>query len=282
MSHVIFIEGMPGSGKSTVSAKYKQYLEEKGYVVKLFQEGDLHPVDSAWQAYYSKEEYDSLIDEYPSMREQLESSSLFQNEFVITAHHKLNYNLCEESQETLRAFLDSKNIFDLPFDEFKEINHRRWKWFTMNMDKNVDYYIFECIFFQNHISDLLLKHQCTNTQIYSYLDELIQIFSNLDKSLVYLKPSSIKDTLEHVSEIRKSNHPDQPDWIDLVRQYICNSALGKSLGWRTQKDLISFFEMRREIELEYLMKFPGNTYEVSYPSSDWETMNKELNRVLGE
>ena len=60
-NRLILVEGIPGSGKSTISKKIRDFLVSKGLDVVLYNEGDLHPTDMAWNALLSKEEYDNVI-----------------------------------------------------------------------------------------------------------------------------------------------------------------------------------------------------------------------------
>lgn len=60
-NRLIMIEGIPGIGKSTCAKKIGAYLRGKGIKAKLYSEGDAHPVDMAWNAYLTLEEYKELL-----------------------------------------------------------------------------------------------------------------------------------------------------------------------------------------------------------------------------
>ena len=48
MNHrLILIEGIPGSGKSTLSARLETWLKDQGIAARLYSEGDAHPADLA-------------------------------------------------------------------------------------------------------------------------------------------------------------------------------------------------------------------------------------------
>ena len=51
-----FIEGLQGSGKSTLVARLSERLPEH----KVFREGDYSPVELAWCAYLTEEEYEKI------------------------------------------------------------------------------------------------------------------------------------------------------------------------------------------------------------------------------
>ena len=55
-----FIEGLQGSGKSTLVARLSERLPEH----KVFHEGDYSPVELAWCAYLTEDEYKKILDKY--------------------------------------------------------------------------------------------------------------------------------------------------------------------------------------------------------------------------
>ena len=71
MKKIIFIEGLPGSGKTTIAKKLSDYLNDIGEKSVFYREGDLHPVDLTWIAILTEEELDSLISRYPTLTEAI-------------------------------------------------------------------------------------------------------------------------------------------------------------------------------------------------------------------
>ncbi|MEC9484926.1 MAG: adenylyl-sulfate kinase [Candidatus Izemoplasma sp.] len=71
MGHIIFIEGNPGSGKTTYAKRLKTTLENKGYKVKQYQEGDLHPIDLAWCAIVDESTYVDILNRYPMLENDI-------------------------------------------------------------------------------------------------------------------------------------------------------------------------------------------------------------------
>ena len=50
MNKLIIIEGLPGSGKTTLAKMIYQRVSSFSSDVRIFVEGDLHPADMAWCA----------------------------------------------------------------------------------------------------------------------------------------------------------------------------------------------------------------------------------------
>ena len=47
---LIMVEGIPGSGKSTIAQKIADYYKSKSLAINPFNEGQAHPADLAWSA----------------------------------------------------------------------------------------------------------------------------------------------------------------------------------------------------------------------------------------
>lgn len=158
-NRLILVEGMPGSGKTTISTKIKDYLTNKGLNVILYNEGDLHPADMAWNALFSKEEYDNLIKENKEYEQVIKENSVLEDDYVIVAYTKL---YLDKDQNQLMKNFEAHEVYDgrVSLETFKDIHLKRWNKFADEMKevKN-EIVIFECTFFQNHINELLAVHE---------------------------------------------------------------------------------------------------------------------------
>jgi thymidylate kinase len=64
-SKLILVEGLPGSGKSTTASITNDILKEINVDTKLFLEGNTeHPADYEGGSYFSKTEFDQLLQQY--------------------------------------------------------------------------------------------------------------------------------------------------------------------------------------------------------------------------
>ncbi len=65
MANIIIIEGLPGSGKTTFAQQLYDDLKALGKNPKRFLEGEMHPIDFAWIAVLTDEQYQALLKDYP-------------------------------------------------------------------------------------------------------------------------------------------------------------------------------------------------------------------------
>jgi cytidylate kinase len=280
-NRLILVEGMPGSGKTTISKKIRDYLIDKGLEVELYNEGDLHPVDLAWNALLTKEEYKSLIKNNKEFENVLKENSIFEDDYVIVAYTKLGLY---KDQNDLMKYFESHEVYDgrVSLDMFKEIHLRRWRKFGQEMKKSKDkVVIFECAFFQNHINELLAVHEKDIHYIMQYLKELLETVLDLNPKLIYLNQSSVRNTLDRVAKERVSENKEvYPDWIDLVTDYFKNSNYGKSNNVNGFDHIVEYFKKRQELELKAIEKLSINSFVVDNSNYDWDNIIKIIKEEI--
>lgn len=272
-NRLILVEGIPGSGKTTISKKIRDYLMNKGLDVILYNEGDMHPADMAWNAILTREEYNNVINENIEYENIIKANSIFEDEYVIVAYTKLGFH---KNENKLMNFLEAHEIYDgrVSIEIFKDIHLKRWTKFRklMKEDKN-KIVIFECAFLQNHVNELLAMHEKDLDYIRKYLNELIETVRKLNPKLIYLKQLSIKETLTRVSRERVSDNKEiYPDWIEMVTQYFENSNYGKHNNINGFDGLVRYFEQRQAIELEVIKDLPVDNLIIYNTNYDYEAI----------
>ncbi|WKL00602.1 adenylyl-sulfate kinase [Paenibacillus amylolyticus] len=87
---LILIEGLPGSGKSTVAQMVSEILKGKGKEVQLFQEGNLdHPADYEGVAFYHTGDFRTLLTTHEEYREILESNATVHGQGFLIPYRKM-------------------------------------------------------------------------------------------------------------------------------------------------------------------------------------------------
>ncbi len=150
-----FVEGLQGSGKSTLVSKLQELHPE----LKAVREGEYSPVELAWCAYLDEEKYPKILEKYPSLRKEIEEKTYSEGDKRIVTYTKIR------SED--RAFyqdLEQYEIYNnrVAFDEFQSIILRRFS--AWNSDGN----IFECSLFQNIVEDMILFRNMSDEEIISF------------------------------------------------------------------------------------------------------------------
>lgn len=244
-STIIFVEGLPGSGKTTFSKRLDEHYESMGIDVKTFNEGDLHPMDLAWCSITDKEEYEKLLCKFPKYELQINSNTKIEGDRYITAYTKVRVH--DEDVSLYKDFEQYEIYRTDDIKQFKNAHLNLWQTFNLQAKEN-EVYIFECIFLQNHINELILKYNLTQNEIAAYFEDLVYCLSNFNVKLFYLKQVNIPKVLKRISNERRSDNPHYKDWIDLVSDYFENTRYGRELGYIGYDGVIKYFTDRQNME----------------------------------
>ncbi|MCF7792865.1 MAG: thymidylate kinase [Candidatus Cloacimonetes bacterium] len=280
MKHkLIIVEGIPGSGKSTIAKKIEQYLISKNIKAKMYREGDAHPADLAWLACIPTAEYIELLNKFSEQKEIIEKNTIIEGEFALVAYLNLGFLI---GQNDLMKYLESKEVYDgrVGFQIFKYLHFCRWQKFV-NDTKDDEIVIFECSFLQNHVNELILVYNKDYGFIRNYLSELADIIQSLNPLMIYLKQQDVNETIRRVAAERLSPKPEiEPDWIDRVIEYIGKSKYGKMNQIIDFDGLVKYFEHRQNIELELLQDLPIKSGIVFDPDFDWKVIWNKIEAIL--
>ena len=126
-----FIEGLQGSGKSTLVQK----LSEKYPDHKAVREGDYSPMELAWCAYVSMEQYSEILDKYIVIKPQIEQKSFEENGQMVICYTQIITDIpgFHKDLEQYEIYNGRRDL-----EEFKKIVLGRYRiW-------NTDKMIFEC------------------------------------------------------------------------------------------------------------------------------------------
>lgn len=273
MKKIYFIEGLPGSGKTTMARRLSKYLESTNEDVVIYNEGDLHPVDLAWIAILKKEELDLLINRYPSLEKSIrENIKQFEDKFHL-AYTKVKIDIKTKDFSDYCSKYEIYRTEDV--NDFLEEHLSLWKVFLEENKDNDKTFVFECIFMQNHINELLLKYDMSMKDIIKYYKRFQEVLEDIEAKVIYIKQLDVDSTLSRITEERRTNDKSlYKDWIDLVTQYFEETKYGKVKGYVGYNGALKYFKDRQNIELEVLDKIKIDKKIVSLDKDYDEVFNE--------
>lgn len=233
-----FVEGLQGSGKSTLVEK----LSKKHPDFKPVREGDYSPVELAWCAYVSRDKYKEILDKYSSIRSMIEEKSFEEDDHVIICYTQIITDVPGFHKD-----LEQYEIYNgrISFDEFKTILTKRYsRWDSQNG-------IFECSLFQNTVEDMILFREASNEEILDFYREIRKVLENKEYHIFYLKA---EDLAGNLNVIRKERSDDKGKelWFPLMISYFDSSPYAVSKGLSGEQALLDHFKHRQELELRIL------------------------------
>lgn len=231
----IFVEGIQGSGKSTLVNNISKWNSK----LHVCREGDYSPIDLAWCALMTEEEYEVILEKYNSIQDEIMKNTIKEQEKYIVTYTKIITDIpgFYEDLERYEIYNGRKTLTELT-----EIILTRFQNFT---DTG---YLFECALFQNITEDLILFHMLGDEEIMAFYRQLFQYIDRKNLLLFYLYSEALE---ENIRVIRKERCDEDGNevWYRMVLEYFVNSPYGKKHGCSDSEDLINHFKHRQELEL---------------------------------
>jgi len=246
MKHrLIILEGLPCSGKSTISAYISDLLKPKEKVCFVDEGTGDHPADYEFHA--------------------LAPAGLLSSDSHIVS-------LSEFSGEQLKQLLPYKIYDGLPWETERPLMLDKWRQFVWNADDDT-VYVFNCVLLQNPMCETMMRFDFTEAQSQYYIEEIAEIIRPLNPLVVYLKNDEIADSVRNASL-------ERPGWLDAVIDYHVQGAYGKRIGAEGFDGYIQCLCERQRRELNILSSLSLDQIVLDNPQRDWKKAKEVLHEYL--
>ena len=278
MSKIYLIEGLPGSGKTTFARRLNDFLINENVLVKKYNEGDLHPVDLAWTAIFDDISFITLKNKYPELVSQFKDYLKKIDGLYYLAYTNIKIDV------NTRDFYDYCEKYEIyktrDIEYFFSTHLRLWQQF-LSEDLEDDYvYIFECIFLQNHINELILKDGLNEEEIVAYFKKFSKVFSGFDVNLIYINQNNPSKILQRITEERRTNNKElYRDWIDHVIEYVEQKNKFGISKYKGYSGVESFFLDRKKLEERVLDRINLNKLVVEL-NDDYDQVFEEIKKFV--
>ena len=239
-----FVEGLQGSGKSTLVGR----LGEKYPGYHAVREGDYSPVELSWCAYMTLPQYQAVLAKYPELQQEIRKKSFAEGDRMIVC-----YTQVKTDNRAFYEDLEQYEIYNnrVSREDFRRIilsRYARW---------NGDEEIFECSLFQNIVEDMILFQNASDEEIIRFYQEIQEALQGREYHILYLKSEDVEG---NIAAIRKERSDDQGNelWFPMMCRFFDESPFAKAHGVSGEKDLMTHFRHRQELELRLCREvFPG-------------------------
>ncbi|MDE5932862.1 MAG: deoxynucleoside kinase [Lachnospiraceae bacterium] len=229
-----FVEGLQGAGKTTFVQRLSDELKD----YRVFREGDFSPVELAWCAYVTEEQYSNILMEYPSIAEEIERKTVTEGDRKIICYTQILTDIPDfhknlEKFEIYHGNLDKESFEKVVLERFG-----RW---------SGEGQIFECSIFQNIIENQLLYFMMTDEEILDFYGRLKRVLGDKPYRIIYL---DVEDIPAAIDIIRKERSDDEGNelWFPMMVWYLEESPYGKAHGLKGLEGLLGHLEKRKSLE----------------------------------
>ena len=182
-----FVEGLQGAGKSTFVQKLSEHLRK----CQVFREGDFSPIELAWCAYVTEEEYKELLSQYPSLVSEICKKTEKEGNHRIICYTQILTDITDfhktlEEYEIYNGNLDRESFEYVVLGRFE-------KWYGEGQ-------VFECSIFQNIIENQMLYLRMTEDEILDFYRRLKEVLADKPYRIIYL---DVHDIPAEIEVIRK-------------------------------------------------------------------------------
>ena len=216
MARLILIEGIPGSGKTTLTAQLSSLLQRAGIPSAAWLEGQSgHPAELEWHACFSREEYAALLRSFPARTEALHARTRQEGDFTLIRYRE-NGAFCFSG--ALLARLQEREFRYalspcIPFEAYAAVSLSHWRSLAAEWEKKPGVLLLESAFLQHPVQDMLLHYALPDETIAAFLRCAADALRPLAPVLFYLAPEDVPTTLAHIAKERGMPEMAFPDSV---------------------------------------------------------------------
>ena len=245
---LILIEGVPGSGMTTLASAVRDLLAADGVPTRLVLEGDPeHPADFEMVAHYPRSAFNDLLTRHPEAGAALTTHGEIIGDDCFVPYRRIALTDGRALPDELFAELAAHDVYETQSPAtYCRLALERWARFAEAARVAPEVVILESCFLQNPLTVLLAKHNVEPAFATEHLKRLAAAVAPLMPLLVYLWQTDTRATLEQVARERPT------EWLDYVIGYVTGQAWGRATGARGFDGMVAFYEMRKALELQTL------------------------------
>jgi nicotinamide riboside kinase len=252
---IVFIEGVSGVGKSTLTENLTEELRGIGFVTERYLEFDFNnPIDFYCTAYIRQEEYAALLTDFPAYAGEIIANSI-PVEYGVKLVRYFNRTKPLFSEPLLSILCKREFNFcpsaPVGLNEHTRVFKTVWERFSNDsVNSSLDYLLFDGSLIYHPVNDLIRSYNVAPSQAVKHINTLTTTLAASDARVVYLFSNDIADRLVKARASRGEKPPTE--------------------------EQIRFWKARRRMDDSILrqLSLPWDAYDVS--SEGWEEITKKV------
>ena len=253
MKRLILVEGLPGTGKTTISKWLAAALTSRGESVALMSEGDERvPCDFYNTAGIPKKEFESLCAKHNFDRDTLLKIALSTKNYVCLRLDKCPDNVLEK----IKCWdMGEESNQHITIADYISCALERLEYWAASQMSNSETIIIDSGYLQNPINGLLFRG-ATNEKVRTFVNAISDLLNPLNPVCIYLRRGNAEESISFAKMAKGKG------WADRVDKLL------------TQRGCENLFQRRFELELELL---PNMENLICYIyGNNWEDAKRSI------
>jgi ribosomal-protein-alanine N-acetyltransferase len=261
---IYFVEGLPGSGKTTISNWLHNILDANFFT----EDTPNYPNDFSAIAGMTMDIYTDLSKRFPLLNEFLfEYDSI---KYVNIRHIEMQY----PNEEELICLL-----YQWEFgDEFNtNVSLPHYMTFSLGMihkwldtlDRTSDNIIMDSVWLQNPINELVFRN-ADEQAVLGYCELFAEVFKEFNLRCIYLKRNTVVQSVEFASNVKGVS------WTNRVAELISKTPYGLAHNLHGLNGMVQYFTVRKQIEEKVLLQGIMKNKDYLIENNNWDQICEQI------
>lgn len=206
--NILFIEGISGVGKSTLTRNLAKALSGNGTSVRAYEEFDINPIDFCNTAYLTDTDYRMLCRAHPALSEVLEKNTVPAGAARLVRYYDRDTPLF--SGDVLAYLREHefcwKPKFPVSREAYTDAYHCVWQDFAAANRNTQNVFLFDGALLHHPINDMLRNYRADEETVLSHVKTLLSALDGIPRRIVYLETRNIARSLT-AAHCDRGQHP---------------------------------------------------------------------------